>query len=151
MNADIKAFGKAVGAGTIAGGGPYFLFTAALAVGDFFSPIDGKANLARDFYLAVLPLLVTFPVVLLSSALIGIPTAAILGRGTDRLRQYVLVGVTAGLLIPLIVLRIAGAEWGVAFGMGLYGTLSGGVTALIWSRASATQRAESQLSTHCRH
>jgi hypothetical protein len=141
VKADIYSFCKAVGAGTLAGGGPYLFFTLPLAVGDFFSPLDGKANVFRDLYLALLPLLVALVVVLAGSTLIGIPTALILRRGTDKLSHYVFVGVTAGVLIPLFGLRMAGAEWGPAIGMSMFGAVSGGITALTWSKATQSQKA----------
>jgi hypothetical protein len=141
VKAGLKAFGKAVGAGTIIGGGPYLLFTVAVAVGDFVSPIDGQTNLLRDLYLAVLPLLVAFVVVFAAGIVIGIPTAALLGRDPDKRGRYVLVGAVAGFLIPLLGLRLAGAEWGPAFGIGMLGTFSGGATALTWSKASQVRKA----------
>jgi hypothetical protein len=137
---DIKSFCKAVAAGTIAGGGPYLFFTVPLAVGDLFSPIDGKPNISRDLYLATLPVLVAFVLVLFGSIVIGIPTAVILRKGTDHLGRYAIVGVTAGLLVPVIGLRAAGAEWGPAVGMGMFGAISGGVTALTWSKATQKQK-----------
>jgi hypothetical protein len=138
---DIKSFCKAVGAGTIAGGGPYLFLTVPLAVGDLFSPIDGTPNVFRDLYLAGLPVLVALALVLSGSIVIGIPTAMILRKGPDQLGRYVLIGITTGLLIPLLGSRVAGAEWGPAVGMGIFGAVSGGVTALTWSKATQKQKA----------
>lgn len=130
---DIRSFCKAVAAGTIAGGGPYLFITVPLAVGDLFKPINRKPAVLSDLYLASLPLLVALVLVLFGSIAIGIPTIAILRRtNSDKSGRCVLVGVTGGLLIPLLGLLSTGVEWRQALGIGALGAVSGGVTALTW-------------------
>ena len=131
---DIRSFAKAVAAGTAAVGVPLVLITLPLAVSDLFQPMSGKLNILGDLYLAVMPLLISFPLVLIGSVAIGIPTIIILRRSkADDLRRYVVVGVIAGFLIPMIGSIALGAEWGPSVGMGFYGAFSGGITALTWS------------------
>jgi hypothetical protein len=138
---DFSSFLKAVAAGTIAGGGPYLLFTVPVAIADAFEPMTGKLNIAGDLYLAALPVLVALPLVLFGSIVIGIPTAMILRRNNwEDLRHYVLIGATTGFLIPVAGLIVAGAEWGPMVGFGAYGAFSGGITGLTWSRATQKRR-----------
>ena len=137
MNADIRSFARSVAAGTIVGGGPFMLLTVPLAIMDGFQPMTGKPNLTGDLYLAVLPILVSLATVLFGSIVIGIPSTIILRkRRLENRRRYVIIGVAAGFLIPLLGLIVAGAEWGIAAEWGLLGSFSGYVTAFTWSKGT---------------
>lgn len=130
----ITSFSKAVAAGTVAGGGPYLFVTVPLAVGELLA---GELDISRSLYLATLPLIVALVLVLSGSVIVGIPTAIILSRRHwETLGRYVLIGATAGVLIPFVGLLLMGGEWDSALAMGILGAFSGSVTAFVWAKAN---------------
>ena len=88
-------------------------------------------------YLAVLPLLVSFGVVLTGSVIIGIPAFLILKTlKAESLRLYGCLGLFAGAAIPLFVLLITKAPEG--YWLCLVGAGSGAATASTWWRSKQT-------------
>lgn len=108
------------------------VLTLPLAIGDFIEPMSGKRRLLTDIYLAGLPLWIAFAIVLLSSVIVGLPVHYILEkRRIASHTTYVVAGVLAGFLVPLLILLAIGAVAG--FWMATLGAFSGGVTAHFWS------------------
>lgn len=134
QRSNLKALGKAMLAGTLAGGGPpmVLMLISLLADLSMGSTMEG-VPIGWLIYLVILPLLVAAAVVVPACVLIGIPIAALLKRSNDaNLRAYVLTGAGAGFLVMLaIVVWTDGIE---AFWLALLGAFSGGVAGYFWSR-----------------
>jgi hypothetical protein len=108
------------------------LLTIPLAV---FSLGDGgfDGTIGSSLMIGIAPVLVTFPIVLGCSLLIGLPTVAVLRKlGRETAGSYVLVGCLTGGIVPPLLLWLMAAPDGSW--MALLGTFSGGVTAATWSR-----------------
>ena len=141
MKLDVASFSKAVAAGTVAGGAPYLFLTVPLAVGDLIQPLTGQGDFGGSLYLAVLPLLIALALVLFGCVIIGVPTVMLLRRhNREGLLPYLLAGVSAGFLIPIVGVVAAGGEWAGAFALAALGAFSGGVTAFVWSRATERRK-----------
>lgn len=136
MQSDLKSFLKAVSAGTIAAGVIFPLSPLLHMLWDV-----GPVNVAAHFFVCIFILFCSLTLNVVGSVVVGLPTAAILGRGTERLTSYLLIGATAGFLIPFALWRLGDMAPfanppALSVAMGLLGTLSGAVTALTWCWAT---------------
>ncbi len=117
--------------GTLAGAWMPLIFTAIFTLPTLFDQYGDNANLGEMLLTTLAPLIITFPIVLVSCLLIGLPTSWLLKRfNAEQLHTYVFVGVVGGSLIPLLIYCAMGAdgEWWLS----LLGAFSGGVTAASW-------------------
>lgn len=122
--------------GTVAAASLPLIFTILLAFGMLHDALNGNGNLWPSFWLAVSPLTLTLPIVLLSCAFLGLPTAQILRfLAAENERNYVASGAMWGSLVPVAILLCTGAQegWWVAF----LGGFSGGVCGATWWRSTA--------------
>lgn len=134
-------FAKAVLLGALAAAIAPMILTTALAASDLGEVMRGDLDAWIAAYIAILPFIVAFPVVLLSGLFIGLPTTALLKwLGWECLEAYVAVGVIAGAIIPLVPLISTHANDG--YWIALLGAVGGGVTAHVWwSSSPAGKRA----------
>ncbi len=133
VNQVLMRFCKAVLAGSFTAAVPPLFFTILFAAFSLPDGINGPGSMGPTLYLAILPLLVTLPVVLVASLLIGLPLTLFLRRtGRESTFAYCTSGAIAGLLIPLLALLLMGAPSGhwIAF----LGLIGGIVTAYVWSK-----------------
>ncbi len=127
----MQRFAKSVVMGTLFGGGPFLFITVPLAVLFMFS---AQHDLARSAYLAVMPLLVSFALVLIGSVTVGIPvfwTLKLLKAESYEL--YGCLGLLFGAAIPLCALLLVKAPQG--YWLCLVGAGSGAATAHTWWRS----------------
>ncbi len=108
--------------------------TVPLAIDNLISPLGGHLNIFGSIYLAILPLLICFGFVFLSSLLIGLPGTAILRfRNIESTFNYQMMGGVAGFFVPLIgLLMIDGVPTGLW--MCFLGAVAGTTTATSWSK-----------------
>lgn len=127
----MRAFFKAVSFGAFAGAAPILVFTMILALGSLPEGLNGDGRLFPSFWLAILPLVVSVPIVLSASICIGIPLTLFLSRqGWESAEAYIGVGVAAGAIIPIAGLLVIKAPSG--YWMAILGAVSGAVTAQTW-------------------
>lgn len=120
------AFAKAVTAGSLAGAGPMMLLTVPLGMVLILQ--DTSSNLLTALRMMFLPLMVSAPVVLASSVLVGIPTFLVLRRkGLETKAVYAVAGTVMGIVITNIA--IGGEAGGILMNLG---ALAGGVTGWSW-------------------
>jgi hypothetical protein len=131
FNDHMWAFGKAVLSGSLVGAAPVLALTLLLAASSLPDGINGSGSLPATLWLAILPLAVSFPVVFITSLVIGLPLTYFLRRnGWESNAAYVGVGVTAGFVIPVagLLMMAAGAGYWIA----LLGAASGAATGHVW-------------------
>lgn len=137
------AFAKSVLIGSLVGAAPFLAFTLLLAASSLPEGINGAGSLPATLWLAILPLVVSLPLVLGASTVIGLPLTFVLRRkGWESSAAYVGVGGAFGLLIPIAGLLMMEAEGG--YFTALLGAVSGAVTGRVWWRSA--RHLESQLS-----
>jgi hypothetical protein len=119
-------------------------FTVPMAVVSFFQPLSGpKYNIWASIYFAFVPLLVSFPIVLAASSIIGLPADYLLRRHLlARTQAYVITGIIAGGLLSLAALVAIGVQ-GESLWICSWGAFSGAMAGLTWSR-SITQPVKSR-------
>lgn len=129
----LKALGKAMLAGTLAGGVPPMVVTVAIAVDSWPIGYADSQALLSVLLFAIMPLLLAAVVVIPACLLIGMPIAAMLKRSSDEsVAAYILLGAGSGFLVMLaIMLWSFGPE---AFWFAFLGAFSGGATGYCWSR-----------------
>lgn len=125
----MKAFARAVAAGTVVGAGPALGFTVLFALASLPDGINGPGSLWQTLYLAALPLIVTVPFVLGASILIGLPLAyALIRSGHEQGSVCAIFGAA----LPVAILWMAGDAAG--YWLAVPGMLSGTATAWSWWR-----------------
>jgi hypothetical protein len=118
-------FVKSVLLGALAGSAPFLVFTGTLVATSLPRGFNG------DGQLAVLPLLVATPIVLVSSILIGLPLTVVLRRrGSESRFAYIASGGAAGFIIPPVILFLMSAPSG--YWIAILGAVGGGVTGRTW-------------------
>lgn len=125
----IWAFAKAVAAGSLAGAGPMMLLTVPLGL--FLAAQGTPPDILVGLKTMFLPLMVSTPVVLGSSVLIGVPTFLILRhRNLETQTVYAIAGTIMGAVAPVIMnLAMGGEAGGILLNLG---ALAGGVTGWSW-------------------
>lgn len=137
----MRAFFRAVFVGTLAGAWMPLIITVLIGLGLLFDLLNGQGDAWAPLLVAMAPLMITFPIVLGSSVLIGLPTAWILRRLDFETKEaYLSVGIIAGSLVPLIILNLMEAEDG--WWMALLGAFSGGMTAATWFSSTISENRE---------
>jgi hypothetical protein len=127
----MRAFVRAVLAGVLAGASLPVLLSCGVAVAILPDVMNGKARVLSFLWLLVLPVVVTIPLVLMGSVLIGLPATLLLAkRGRESDAAYMLTGAVGGLLIPLLALLLMKAPSG--YWLSLIGAFSGVVTGHTW-------------------
>lgn len=125
------AFTKSVLFGTIAAAALPSAFTVGLAINSLPEGLDGGGRLFPSLWLAILPVVVTFPLVLGASLLFGLPLTMLLKRNKrETAVAYTISGAVLGFVVPLVILlifRTPAGHW-----MALLGAFSGAVTAHTW-------------------
>jgi hypothetical protein len=131
----MRAFIQAILAGVAAGAFLPTLLTIGIAVTLLPDVLHGTTQVRSILYLVALPVLVTVPLVLLGSVLIGLPATLLLKRrGQESAAAYMLVGAIGGtaiLLLALLLMRASEGGW-----LCLLGAFSGAVTGGTWWRAA---------------
>lgn len=132
----VIAFAKAVLTGAFAAAAPFLLLTVPfglVALFDFGDPMGGARGL---LIAAVFPLIITLPIVLAASILIGLPLTYLLSRaGRDQGERYVVAGLFFGGVLPVAISILALADVSVSlFYSALPGALGGAVTGWSWGR-----------------
>lgn len=127
-------FCNAVLAGSFTAAAIPLSFTILFALLSFTDVgISGPGSLSASLYLMILPLLLTTPIVLLASILIGLPLTLFLRRcGRESTSAYCIAGGISGFIIP-----IAGLLWldaSAGFWIAGLETIGGVVTGYVWSR-----------------
>ena len=138
--APVPAFVRAVLHGAVAAAAPMLVITLVMEVISMFDLGRPGGNLWPSLYLMALPLIVTLPLVLAASLLIGLPLTILLKR-TDREseRAYMACGAVAGFLIPIVGLLAMAAPSG--YWVALLGAFGGAITGRTWwSAARQPQR-----------
>ena len=128
----LRAFVQAVLLGAIAAAAPMLVVTGIIGTA---SILDGGPRgdgvIAPALYLMVLPLVVSLPVVLTASLIVGLPVTLLLKRwNRESAWAYAACGAVAGALIPLVGLLAAGAPSG--YWTALLGVIGGAVTGWTW-------------------
>lgn len=138
-------FCKAVLAGSFTAAAMPLFFTILFALLSFADRgISGPGSMGASLYLMILPLLVTTPIVLVASILIGLPLTLFLRRnGRESTPAYCAAGGIAGFLLPIAGLLWLGAPDG--FWIAGLGAISGAVTGYVWS--AQTKRPIPRLDT----
>lgn len=125
------AFLKSVMVGTLAGAWLPLIFTVFMAMFMIADVASGREKLTWVLAVAIAPILVTLPIVLLASLLIGLPATFVLKRfQAETCDAYVWLGAVSGFGIPLVILGLLGAQEG--WWMSLLGAFSGGMTGRTW-------------------
>lgn len=134
----LRPFAKAVIVGTLAGALPAVCFTMPLGIALYFDDVP-PVHWWSGLYVASLPFLISFPLVVAGAMLIGLPADILLRRcGLESSVAYVLTGVIAGVALTSAVLFvIAAGPW---VWMCSLGGFSGAMTAWAWSRSIKESR-----------
>lgn len=131
----VIAFAKAVLTGAFAAAAPVLVLTVPfglVALFDFDDPMGGARGL---LIAAVFPLIITLPIVLGASILIGLPLTYLLSRaGRDQGELYVVAGLFFGGVLPVAISILAGQAAGGLFYFAIPGSLGGAVTGWSWGR-----------------
>ncbi len=128
----VQAFARAVGWGGFAGAAPFLMISIPLGIGTLFSGDPGNAWWT-GFFVIGLPLLVSLPIVLAASLLLGLPLTAFLSSmGKETGQTYVVGGFLFG-AAPFITLVLWLGEFGASF-WALPGSFGGAVTGWVWGR-----------------
>ncbi len=132
------AFAKSVLLGTVTGAAPACAVTCTVALA--LAVDDGPdARLFALLWLAFLPVVVTFPLVLGASIVFGLPLTALLKWvRREAAVTYVVCGTGIGFVIPVAILLLMGAPSG--YWTAALGAFSGAVTARTWWRSSRQPR-----------
>lgn len=126
-----RAFGKSIGWATLVGAAIPLAFTSLLALFSLQDVFSGQMMIWQTLYLASLPILVTFPIVLLSCLVLGLPLTLILRRlGRESLPAYAGIGAMFGLLIPILGLHLIDAPAG--YWTAFLGAISGATAGYVW-------------------
>ena len=129
-----SAFAKAVLTGACAAAAPFLVLTVPIglaALFDFGDPMGGLNGLL----IAAAPLIVTLPIVLGASILIGLPLTYLLSRaGRDQGELYVVAGLFFGGVLPVAISILAGQAADALFYFAIPGSLGGAVTGWSWGR-----------------
>lgn len=124
-------FAKSVLFGALAGAAPMLIFTTVLAIGSLPEGVNGDGNLLPSLKLAILPLVVSLPLVLGASIVIGLPLTAILKRkGWESGMVYIATGAVAGFILPIVILLLLHAPAG--YWTAHLGAVGGAVTGRTW-------------------
>jgi hypothetical protein len=133
-SANLRAFWKAVGVGTLAGAWLPLTFTTLIVLSSLPDGPDGRGDILVSIWLAVSPLAITFPIVLSASVLIGLPVVAVLrANGSENVPAYALLGGLAGLLVCIALVIVLGSPLDTHW-IGLLGAFSGAVTGRSWGK-----------------
>lgn len=105
--------------------------TVTLAINSLPEGLDGGERLLPSLWLAILPIVVAFPIVLGTSVLFGLPLTVLLKRTEhETAAAFTISGAVLGFAVPLVILLIIGTREG--HWVALLGAFSGTVTAHTW-------------------
>lgn len=136
----IGAFFKSVVFGALAGAAPILIFTTVLSLVSLPEGLNGDGRLFPSLWLAILPLVVSFPLVLGASIIIGLPFTAFLKyRKWESSAAYIGGGAAFGFVLPPTILLIGEAPAG--YWMALLGAVGGAVTGRTWWVSAREARA----------
>lgn len=126
----MRPFVKSVILGAFSGAFPVLIVTCVLALLSLPDSLI-QGNIFPSLWLAILPLVISLPLVLGASILIGLPLTALLKlKGWESAVIYVSVGAITGFIIPIVILLLIKAPAG--YWMALLGAFGGGVTGRTW-------------------
>ncbi len=124
---------RAAFAGALVAGSPFLPVTLILAAGSLPRAFRSVSEALLLLPFALLPLLVTFPIVLAVSVTIGLPLTRLLREhDCESLLTYATAGAATGGIIAAVavtLLQIHDGYW-----LMIPATLSGAVTATLWWR-----------------
>ena len=126
----VRDFAKAVLMGTLAGAWLPLMFT--VIIGLFW--VGPEQGFLSGLYIAALPLIIAFPVVLGAGVVIGFPvTFALRALHKESVETYTWIGAVCGITLPVAFLIVtSGDKTGVL--LPLLGMFSGGVTGRTWGK-----------------
>jgi hypothetical protein len=137
----LKAFFRAVIAGTVAGTAFPVIILAIMILGSSSSPTDLRAMVVISLATVLIPL----GLVVASAFTLGIPATFALKRlRWENEPAYLFVGAISGFVVPCAILAIAEGDPTVALrGLpaGAIGAFSGAITARSWWRSYREERA----------
>lgn len=124
-------FVKSVLFGALAGAAPLLIFTGALAIASLPEGLNGGGRLFPSLWLAIVPLVISIPLVLGASIIVGLPLTVFLKRrGWESASAYISVGAIVGFALPIVILLLMAAPTG--YWMALLGAIGGAVTGRTW-------------------
>ncbi|MET0370530.1 MAG: hypothetical protein ABW039_04035 [Sphingobium sp.] len=107
------------------------IFTGVLALGLLPAGLNEGGRLFPSLWLAILPFVVSLPLVLAASIIVGLPLTALLQRrGWECASAYISVGAIVGFVLPIAILLLMAAPAG--YWMALLGAVGGAVTGKTW-------------------
>ncbi|MFP5434910.1 MAG: hypothetical protein ACLGIM_17585 [Alphaproteobacteria bacterium] len=125
------SFVKSVLFGAVAGAAPVLVFTFALAINSLPEGLKGGGSLFLSVWLAILPLVISIPLVFGASVIVGLPLTTLLKR---RRREsefaYISVGAAVGFALPIVILLLIAAPAG--YWTALLGAFGGAITGKTW-------------------
>ncbi|RVU07068.1 hypothetical protein EOE18_03705 [Novosphingobium umbonatum] len=135
MMADmIKAFAKSVLCGAVIGCAPFLMVTFVSAIAVALDGGHGDGNLRGMLWFAFLPLMISFPIVLATSLIFGLPLTLFLRmRGLESGDAYRGAGIALGSVIPVagaVILHAPGV-----YVLSIFGAIAGAATGHIWWEA----------------
>ena len=133
----LRAFGKAVLAGTTVGAVAPTIFSARFGLW----LLHEEGGLSSGIYFIFMPIVVTFCLVLTCAVLIGLPVTFVLRTlKRESSAAYAVIGGLMGFAAPILINWYLGE--GFNSGFPLLGSLSGTVTGWIWGsqRPSMTRK-----------
>jgi hypothetical protein len=129
----MRPFLKSVALGTLAGGAMPSVFTCAIALMALPSGLVAPYRALPIIWIALLPALIAFVLVLGSSLIFGLPFTRLLRAcGRESAAAYIIGGVALGFAVPILALLSISAPSG--YWIAILGGFSGGVTANTWWR-----------------
>lgn len=130
----IRAFVTSSIIGTLVAASPVLPFAIVLAIYALSDLTEAPGSIFLALLLVITPIVVAFPVVLLGSAIFGIPVFLFLRRmENETMEIYMISGAFLGFMVPIFVLAAARAETGYLL-FCIAGAASGSATAWSWAR-----------------
>lgn len=129
----LRAFGKAVLLGSLAGGAPMMLITMPAAMISFGEEGYGLSAIGRALFLGFSPVFLSAMFVIPTAILIGLPAWLVFKwRHWDTPALLAAIGAVAGVVVVwVIVFPLAGP---MALNAAFLAAFSGGVTGYVWGR-----------------
>ncbi|WP_271078865.1 hypothetical protein [Aurantiacibacter sp. MUD61] len=130
MPSHLKAFGVAVAAGTMAGGGPWLLLSIPLAIDRL-----GTIGLLDAIRVMLAPLLFGAPFALLGMLTVGLGATRLLHHNSrESMLSYLAAGVIGGAIIALLFVLILSGELTEYPLFAIFSVLGGAGASLTWGR-----------------
>ena len=127
----MRPFIKSVLFGAFAGAAPMLIITSVIAIGTLADGWNGGSRFFAKLWIGILPLVISLPLVLGASIVVGLPLTAVPKRsGRESESAYIFAGAIVGFALPIMILMLAAAPAG--YWMAALGSLAGAVTGRTW-------------------